>query len=88
MVWQFEKIANTASVSMISRLMDYFWQTDGEIPQRRGPPRPRARRVTRRAIGPKPTAPAKATAWDRVTTEIDRYLAMPKAHEQVLRRGR
>ncbi|MEZ5229768.1 MAG: MobF family relaxase [Acidimicrobiales bacterium] len=41
-----------------------------------------------RAIGPKPITPAKATAWDRVTTEIDRYLAMPKAHEQVLRRGR
>ena len=41
-----------------------------------------------RAIGPKPASPAKATAWDRVTTEIDRYLAMPKAHEQVLRRGR
>ncbi|MEZ5410181.1 MAG: MobF family relaxase [Acidimicrobiales bacterium] len=41
-----------------------------------------------RAIGPKPSTTAKATAWEKVTTVIDRYLAMPKAHEQVLRRGR
>ncbi|MCP3883791.1 MAG: hypothetical protein GY701_36095 [Sulfitobacter sp.] len=41
-----------------------------------------------RAIGARPALPAKAAAWDMVITEVDRYLARPKAHEQVLRRGR
>ena len=41
-----------------------------------------------RAIGPKPATPAKATAWQKATTDVERYLARPKAHEQVLRRGR
>ncbi|MCP3858930.1 MAG: AAA family ATPase, partial [Phycisphaeraceae bacterium] len=41
-----------------------------------------------RAIGARAALPAKAAAWDKVTTEVDRYLARPKSHEQVLRRGR
>lgn len=41
-----------------------------------------------RAIGVRPAMPAKAAAWQRASTEVERYLARPKAHEQVLRRGR
>ncbi len=41
-----------------------------------------------RAIGQRPSAPNKAAAWENVTTDVERYLARPKAHEQVLRRGR
>lgn len=41
-----------------------------------------------RAFGTKPAMPAKAAVWEKVTADIERYLARPKAHEQELRRGR
>jgi hypothetical protein len=40
------------------------------------------------AIGVKPPSARKMQAWEHVNSSIERFLALPKAHEQVLRRGR
>ena len=41
-----------------------------------------------KAIGPRPTIPGQAKAWDQVNQAIERHLSNSRAHEQPLRRRR